>query len=63
MKVRVERPGSTMLQLDDLDTRDLLADEPTMPAPRVKLGLPSEQDALTQPVLKCLELSRELGIQ
>ena len=52
-----------MLQLDDLDARDLLANEPTMPAPRVELGLPSEQDALTQPVLERLELSRELRMQ
>ena len=52
-----------MLQLNDLDARDLLADEPTMPPPRVELSLPSEQDALTQPVLQRLELVRELGMQ
>ena len=63
MDVRVERPGSAVLQLDDLDARDLLADEPTMPAPRVELGLPGEQDALTQPVLQRLELGREFGMQ
>ena len=35
--VRVEGAGAAVLQLDDLDARDLLADEPAMPAPRVEL--------------------------
>src|SRR6478736_5786454 len=52
-----------MLQLDDLDAGDLLADEPTMPAPRVELGLPGEKDALAQPVLQSLELVCEFGMQ
>ena len=34
-----------------------------MPAPCVDFGLPREQDALTQPVLQRLELTRELGMQ
>ncbi len=34
-----------------------------MPAPRVELGLPREQDAFTQPVLQRLEFLRELGMQ
>jgi hypothetical protein len=61
--MRVERPGSAVLELDDLDPRYVLPDEPAMPAPRVELGLPGEQDALTQPVLESLELARELGMQ
>lgn len=61
--VRVERSGSAVLQLDDLDARDLLTNEPITPAPRVEFGLPREQDALTQPVLECLELARELRMQ
>lgn len=52
-----------MLQLDNLDAGDVLADEPTMPAPRVELGLPGEQDALTQSVLQPLELAREFEMQ
>ena len=52
-----------MLQLDDLDAGDLLADEPSVSAPRVELRLPREQDALTQPVLEPLELGGQLGMQ
>jgi hypothetical protein len=61
--VRIERARATMLQLDDPDARDLLAEETTMAASRIELGPPREQDALTQPVLQLLELARELGMQ
>lgn len=36
-----------MLQLEDLDAGDRLADEPAVPAPRVDLRLSREQDAVT----------------
>ena len=52
-----------MLQLDDLDAGDLLADEPAVPAPRVQLRLPREQDAVTQTVLQRFELSGEFAMQ
>ena len=63
MDVRVERARATMLQLDDLDAAQLLADEPAVPAPRVELRLPREEDAVTQPVLKRFELGCEFGMQ
>ena len=61
--VRVERPGSAVLQFDDLDAPDLLADEPSVPSSRVELDLPSEEDSFTKPVLQRLERARELGMQ
>lgn len=63
LDVRFERARATMLQLDDLDARGLLAEESTMAASRVELGLPPEQDAITQQALKRLGLARELGMQ
>jgi hypothetical protein len=51
-----------MLQLDDLDAGDLLTDEPAVPAPRVELRLPREQDAVTEPVLERVELGGEFGM-
>src|SRR5690349_9954314 len=61
--MRVERARAPMLQLDDLDAGDRLAGQPSVPAPRVELRLPREQDAFTQPVLESLELGGELGMQ
>nr|BFF12266.1 hypothetical protein GCM10025699_35690 [Microbacterium flavescens] len=61
--VRVEGARAPMLQLDDFDAVDFLTDEPAVPAPRVELRLPREQDAVTEPVLEGFELGGELGMQ
>lgn len=63
MDVRVERTRPSMLQLDNFDALDLLADAATMPASRVELRLPSEQDAVTQPVLQGFELGSKFRMQ
>ena len=63
MDVRVERARAPMLQLDDLDAGELLADEAAVPAPSVELGLPCEEDAFAQPVLERFELGGEFGVQ
>lgn len=52
-----------MLQLDNLDAGDLLADEPAVPAPGVERRLPGQEDAVTQPVLQRFELGGELRMQ
>lgn len=63
MAVRVERAGPAVPQLDDLDAGDVLADDAAVPAPRVQLALPGEQDAVAEAVLQRLELGGELGMQ
>ncbi len=63
MDMRVERPRSAMLQLDHVDACDLFTDESAMPAPRVELRLPREEDAFAQSILQRLELVREFRMQ
>lgn len=61
--MRVKRARAPMLQLYDLDAGDLFTNEPSVPAPRIELCLPGEQDAFTQPILECFELGGEFEMQ
>ena len=62
MDVRVERAGSAVLKLDDLDRVKRLTDAAAGAAARVQLALPGRDDPVAQPVLQRLELGRELRV-
>lgn len=52
-----------MLQFDNLNTGDRFADASGMSAPRVQLGLPGEQNAITKPVLQGFKFGGQLRMQ
>ena len=58
--VRVQRPGTAVLQLDDLDPVQRLPDASTGAAPRVQLVLPRRDDPIPKPILQRLKLRRKL---
>ncbi len=63
MRVRVESAGSTVLQLDDLEPSDGLANEPAVTAPRIQLALPKCYDAVADAILKRFELCCQIRMQ
>src|SRR5690606_9227075 len=63
MRMRVKRTGSTVLQLDDLEPSDGLADESAVASPRIQLALPKCYDAVADAVLKHLEFCRQIRMQ
>ena len=63
MRMRVQRAGSTVLQLDDLEPSDGLADESAVASTRIQLALPKCYDAVADAVLKRLEFCRQIRMQ